>query len=103
MNTATVDEVSKVGAQKREVPDEKPSTVSLGDKIAVRISGLADLRSECAAMPIVLYLNNYPIKSLKPIPPAPPPTPAGGGGAAPNPPSALRIERDRCLTRSLRR
>lgn len=48
-------------------------TVSLGDVIAVKLSGLEELRSKCTGVPIVLYINSYPIKSLKPYPPSPPP------------------------------
>ena len=46
-------------------------TVALGQRIAVRINGLADLKAKCG--PIILFLNGYPIKSVKPYPPAPPP------------------------------
>jgi hypothetical protein len=42
-----------------------PSTVSLGDRIAVKVSYLAaDFQKTCTATPVVLYLNGYPMKSL---------------------------------------
>ena len=56
---ATVDSATKVGGS------GESSTVSLGDKISVRVSGLtSDFQKACTATPIVLYLNSYPIRSL---------------------------------------
>jgi hypothetical protein len=84
MSNAAVEGAS-VGPQEAAGPGQEPPTVSLGGTIAVRISGLANLQKDCTA-PIILYLNNYPIKSLKPFPPSSPPTLAAGGSLGANPP-----------------
>lgn len=54
-----------------------PETISLGDMIAVTVTGLLDLKAKCAGVPIVLFLNGYPLKSIRPYPPSPPPAATG--------------------------
>lgn len=72
---AKVDGAAKVGGS------GEPSTVSLGDKISVKVFGLApDFQKACTATPIVLYLNSYPMKSLTGIA-APAPAAAGAPSA----------------------
>jgi hypothetical protein len=68
MNNATVDDAFKVGAQGAAKPGQAVPTVWLGDTIGVKITGLAELQSACTGQPIVLYLNDYPIRSLKIFP-----------------------------------
>jgi hypothetical protein len=63
-------------------------TVALGQRIAVTVTGLADLKDKCTS--IILFLNGYPIKSERPYPPTPPPAPpppATTAGQNPPPPS----------------
>jgi len=108
---AKVDSASKVEPAKappsdgapaaQQKPAEQPATVSLGDRIAVTVSGLKEnYQKDCAATPLVLYLNNYPLKSLPAtIAPAPAgqtttaPPPAGQATTAPAPagPATSRV------------
>ncbi len=69
MSNASVDGAAKVGGEQSA---EQPPIVSLGDTIVVNIVGLAELKRDCTARPIVLFLNSYPIKSLKAFPPSAP-------------------------------
>jgi hypothetical protein len=84
MNSATVDSVAKVGTQQPAISPQAPSKVSLSDTISVRVTGLAELQGACP--PLVLYLNNYPVKSLRPFPPVAPPIAVPGGSPPPSPP-----------------
>jgi hypothetical protein len=93
-NKATVESAYKVepgarvGSQGEQQPGAPPPgqngqrvpTVSLGDIIAVKVSGLSDLKDKCGQSPIVLFLNGYPIKTVRPYPPSPPA--ASGAGAS---------------------
>lgn len=74
MQKATIDSAATAGKQQ---PSEQIQTVSLGDTIVVKVVGLAELKQNCR--PIVLYLNSYPIRSLKEFPPSAPA--ADGPGA----------------------
>lgn len=78
MSSATIDDANRVSVVTPGPPGQKPpppddlKAVSLGDIIKVEGVGLAEFMSRCDPLPIVLYLNGYPIKSLKPYPPTPP-------------------------------
>lgn len=61
-----------------------PAVVSLGDMIAVKVSGLSELKEKCGQTPIVLYLNGYPMKTVRPYPPSAPSAPAASGASAPS-------------------
>jgi hypothetical protein len=50
------------------------TAVSLEDVIEVKVSNLAELYKACTTSRIVLFLNDYPIKSLTPSPPTGPGT-----------------------------
>jgi hypothetical protein len=87
MNSAAVEQASKVAAGQLTATRE----VSLGDTIGVSVVALADLQRNCIGMPIVLYLNGYPINSLKsypPVSPPPPPPPPTAGMQASAPPAS---------------
>ena len=76
MKNATIDDASRVGEPQS---NEQTPTVSLGDTIVIKVAGLTELQRDCTRAPIVLYLNGYPIKSLKEFPPSAPA--ADGPGA----------------------
>jgi hypothetical protein len=92
-NTATVKKAYKVEPRAQVIrpnppqtgappPDQSgPAVVSLGDMIAVEIDGLSQLKEECGQNPIVLYVNGYPIKTVRPYPPSAP-TAAGASATS---------------------
>jgi len=90
MSKASVDGAYVVETGPQPAGQRTLQTVELGQRIAVRVNGLADLKDKCTS--IILFLNGYPIKSVKPYPPTPPPTPplpaaTAAGQNQPPPPS----------------
>src|SRR5829696_8661797 len=80
---ATVDAAFKVEARERPTQqtqkeqqasqaDTQSPPVRLGDVIAVKVSSLENLKKECQNVPIILYLNGYPIRTVRPYPPSSP-------------------------------
>jgi hypothetical protein len=82
---ATVERAFKVEAReppsKQAEPEQPPpqpnaapppEVIRLGDVIAVKVTSLEALKKECQSTPIILYLNGYPIRTVRPYPPSQP-------------------------------